>query len=189
MAVHQQIRAVQPSLKGSGLQPSSISKRADCAYVMLHVFSSQTCIQVLYSMYVPFGPWFAARFLSSQPMGLFLSQGVLLSPTAEASWQWLPCGDTLMLVNRFTFFTMLPGTLWLAGVVSHWYASLHIRPFIFAPLYTPLHSRPFIFAPSTRPFYSPLLFAPSCSPLRFCSFVSAPSYSPLCIFAFYQICG
>lgn len=76
--------------------------------------------QVLYSIYVPFGPWFAARFLSSQPLGLFLSQGVLLSPTAEASWQWLPCGDTLMLVNRFTFFTMLPGTLWLAGVVSHW---------------------------------------------------------------------
>ncbi len=73
-------------------------------------------------MYVPFGPWFAARFLSSQPLGLFLSQGVLLSPTAEASWRWLPCADTLMLVNRFTFFTMLPGTLWLAGVVSHWYA-------------------------------------------------------------------
>lgn len=73
-------------------------------------------------MYVPFGPWFAARFLSSQPLGLFLSQGVLLFPTAEASWRWLPCADTLMLVNRFTFFTMLPGTLWLAGVVSHWYA-------------------------------------------------------------------
>ena len=74
-------------------------------------------------MYVPFGPWFAARFLSSQPLGLFLSQGVLLSPTAEASWRWLPCADTLMLVNRFTFFTMLPGTLWLADVASHWYVS------------------------------------------------------------------
>lgn len=77
-------------------------------------------IQVVYSLYVPFGPWFAARFLSSQPLGLFLSQGVLLTPTEGASWQWLPCADTLPLANRFTGFTMLPGTLWLAGVVSHW---------------------------------------------------------------------
>ena len=76
--------------------------------------------QVLYSLYVPVGPWFAARFLSSQPLGLFLSQGVMLSPNAETSWRWLPCADTSILANRFTFFTLLPGTLWLAGVVSHW---------------------------------------------------------------------
>ena len=77
-------------------------------------------MQVLYSVYVPFGPWFAARLLSSQPLGFYLSQGVLLSPNAESSWRWLPCADTLILANRFTFFTMLPGTLWLAGVVSDW---------------------------------------------------------------------
>ncbi|KAL3155831.1 hypothetical protein ABBQ32_012842 [Trebouxia sp. C0010 RCD-2024] len=77
---------------------------------------------VFYSAYVPFGPWFAARFLSDQPLGLFFSQGVLLSPPSKGggAWQWLPCADTLMVANRFTLFTMLPGTLWLAGVVSHW---------------------------------------------------------------------
>ena len=82
-----------------------------------------SCLQVLYSVYVPLGPWFAARFLSDQPLGLFFSQGVLLlSPPSKGvgAWQWLPCADTLMLANRFTLFTMLPGTLWLAGVVSHW---------------------------------------------------------------------
>lgn len=79
-------------------------------------------LQVLYSAYVPFGPWFAARFLSDQPLGLFFSQGVLLSPPSkgDGAWQWLPCADTLVVANRFTLFTMLPGTLWLAGVVSHW---------------------------------------------------------------------
>lgn len=95
--------------------------------------SALSCLQVLYSIYVPFGPWFAARFLSSQPLGLFFSQGVLLSPPIEGggSWQWVPCADTLMLANRFTFGTMLPGTLWLAGVVSNWYASsLHPLPLL-----------------------------------------------------------
>ena len=84
-----------------------------------------SCLQVLYSVYVPLGPWFAARFLSDRPLGLFFSQGVLLlrAPSQGGGvWggQWLPCADTLMLANRFTLLTMLPGTLWLAGVVSHW---------------------------------------------------------------------
>ena len=77
-------------------------------------------LQMLFSIYVPLGPWFAARFLSNRPLGLYFAQGVLIGSSDSTSWQWHWVADTLIIVNKFMALTVLPGTLWLAWVVSSW---------------------------------------------------------------------
>ena len=62
--------------------------------------------QVLYAFYMAAGPWFAARFLSTAPLGLFLPGGVLLRPPPRAielsgnalafGWRFIRMPDTLM---------------------------------------------------------------------------------------------
>lgn len=62
---------------------------------------------MLYAVYQARGPWFAARFLSGVPLGLYLPAGVLLrppQPVTEVSgdalafgWQFIRMPDTLIL--------------------------------------------------------------------------------------------
>ena len=75
---------------------------------------------MLFSLYVPWGPWFAARFLSSRPLGFFFAQGVVISPSEGSAWQWERVADTLILSNKFMALTVLPGTLCFAWIVSSW---------------------------------------------------------------------
>lgn len=75
---------------------------------------------MLFSLYIPLGPWFAARFLSSRPLGFFLAQGVLINPQEGSGWEWEQVADTLILSNKFMALTVLPGTLWFAWMVTSW---------------------------------------------------------------------
>lgn len=75
---------------------------------------------MFFSLYVPIGPWFAARFLSTRPLGFFFAQGVVVNATEGSGWQWEKVSDTLILSNKFMALTVLPGTLWFAWVVSSW---------------------------------------------------------------------
>ena len=60
-------------------------------------------MQVWYGVYLARGPWFAARFLTDAPIGLYFPAGVLLRHGARAGdrlpggWRFTRMPDTLIL--------------------------------------------------------------------------------------------
>jgi len=87
-------------------------------------------LQVVYALYQSVGPWFVARFLSAAPLGVYFPAGVLLLPPQQAEspsgdprlggWRFIRMPDTLILCFYHWAFAVLPGTLWLAWVLSTW---------------------------------------------------------------------
>jgi hypothetical protein len=77
-----------------------------------------TLMQVLYSVYLFFGPWMAAEFLSGEPPGLFFAGRVLFRQ--RGVWRQRPDPDALRVAAVHYATCLLPLTLWLAAVMSRW---------------------------------------------------------------------
>lgn len=74
-------------------------------------------MQVIHNIYLVIGPWCVGKMTSEGPPGFFFTWGVIVKPSQDQPWQYIPTPDTLFASTIQMCTATIPLTLWTASVI------------------------------------------------------------------------